>query len=69
MSLLGLLSMGRSFGTVRRRPPSYQVAEGWLPDFSRRQEREMGDVGGRIKLPSQKSLDTPKTRQHRWNGE
>jgi hypothetical protein len=22
------------------------VAEGWLPDFSRRQEREMGDVGG-----------------------
>ena len=46
MSLLGLLAMGRAFGTVRRRPPSYQVAEGWLPDFGRRQERVMGDLDG-----------------------
>lgn len=46
MSLLGLLSMGRSFGSVRQRPAAYHVAEGWLPDFGRRQEREVGDVGG-----------------------
>lgn len=46
MSLLGLLAMGRSFGTVRRRPPPYHVAEGWLPDFGHRQERMMGDLGG-----------------------
>lgn len=45
MSLLGLLSMGRAFGTVRRRPPTYQVAEGWLPDFGSRREREVGEVG------------------------
>lgn len=46
MSVLGLLAMGRAFGTVRQRPPSYQVAEGWLPDFGCRQEREMGDLDG-----------------------
>lgn len=46
MSLLGLLSMGRSFGAVRERPADYHVSEGWLPDFRRRQEREMGDVSG-----------------------
>ena len=46
MSLLGLLAMGRSFGTVRRRPPPYHLAEGWLPDFGHRQERMMGDLGG-----------------------
>ena len=46
MSLLGLLTMGRTFGTVRQRPPPYQLAEGWLPDFGRRQEHELGDLDG-----------------------
>ncbi len=45
MSLLGLLSVGRAFGTVRRRPPTYQVTEGWLPDFGSRREREVGEIG------------------------
>jgi hypothetical protein len=46
MSLLGLLSIGRSFGTVRERPASFQVADGWLPDFGCRREHELADFNG-----------------------
>ena len=33
MSLLGLLTIGRTFGGVRSKPASYRVSEGLLPDF------------------------------------
>ncbi|MCZ7639596.1 MAG: hypothetical protein M5U12_28245 [Verrucomicrobia bacterium] len=46
MSLLGLLSIGRSFGTVRERPASFRVADGWLPDFGRRREHELAEFNG-----------------------
>lgn len=46
MSLLGLLSIGRAFGTVRERPASFRVADGWLPDFGRRREHELVEFNG-----------------------
>ncbi len=60
MSLLGLLTIGRAFGSVRNQPAPYRVANGLLPNFGRERAFDAAETGG-VPASEAKPLSAPPT--------